>query len=89
MSQYGAMGMAEAGFNYQEILSWYYKNIDFEPNGDEYIVINKGEKDNKPEKEDDHNSDSKADEKNPNQNYERGPLLVGLLEVVKTLTSWR
>lgn len=97
MSQYGAMGMAEAGFNYQEILSWYYKDIEFEPNGDEYIVINKGEKDNKPEKEDDHNSngvsndysDSKADEKNPNQNYERGPLLIGLLEVVKTLTSWR
>ena len=33
--------------------------------------------------------DIKADEKNPNQHYERGPLLVGLLEVVKTLTSWR
>ena len=97
MSQYGAMGMAEAGFNYQEILSWYYKDIDFEPNGEEYIVINKGDKDNKPNKEDDPNSngvnndysDSKADEVDPNHNNERGPLLVSLLEVVKTLTSWR
>ena len=62
-----------------------------------YIVINKGDKNTKPEKEKDPNangvdtdySDSKADEKNPNQNYERGPLLTGLLEVVKALTSWR
>ena len=84
-------------FNYQEILSWYYKDIDFEPNGEEYIVINKGDKDNKPNKEDDPNSngvnndysDSKADEVDPNHNNERGPLLVSLLEVVKTLTSWR
>lgn len=97
MSQYGAMGMAEAGFNYQEILSWYYKDIEFEPNGEEYIVINKANKNDKTEIKKDPNtngvdtnfSDSKADEKNPNQNYERGPLLIGLLEVVKALTSWR
>lgn len=28
MSQYGAMGMAEEGFDYIEILNWYYTNIE-------------------------------------------------------------
>ena len=29
MSQYGANGMAEEGYNYHEILNYYYQNIDF------------------------------------------------------------
>ena len=31
MSQYGAMGMAENGFNYVDILNWYYKDIEIWP----------------------------------------------------------
>ena len=27
MSQYGANGMANAGYNYKDILNYYYKNI--------------------------------------------------------------
>lgn len=39
MSQHGAMGMAEAGFDYREILEWYYTDIELEPNGDQYIIV--------------------------------------------------
>ena len=28
MSQYGAQGMAKAGYKYDEILKYYYKNIE-------------------------------------------------------------
>ena len=28
MSQYGAQGMAKAGYNYQDILKYYYTGID-------------------------------------------------------------
>lgn len=31
MSQCGAMGMAEEGFDYEEILKWYYTGIEIEP----------------------------------------------------------
>ena len=33
MSQYGAMGMAEEGFDYEEILKWYYTGIKIASNG--------------------------------------------------------
>lgn len=29
MSQYGANGMASVGYNYQDILKYYYQNIEF------------------------------------------------------------
>lgn len=95
MSQYGAMGMAEADYNYQEILSWYYKDIEFEPNGEEYIVINKADKVNKTDKVADNNSNgvnsdysnSKADVIDPNHNNTRGPLLISLLETAKSIVS--
>ena len=43
MSQYGAMGMAEAGFNYEEILKWYYTGVEITPANADYIEIEQNE----------------------------------------------
>lgn len=39
MSQYGAMGMADAGFNYEKILKWYFTDIEIYPESAEYIIV--------------------------------------------------
>lgn len=49
MSQYGAIGMADAGFDYKKILKWYYTDIEIYPDKAEYIVID--EEENEDEKE--------------------------------------
>ena len=101
MSQHGAMGMAEAGFNYQEILEWYYNDIELEPNGDQYIIV-----DDKQDIEDEEGNELQVNDKNVNKvnkDYsnskveidgnkimiEKGPMLKKLLEVIENISSWR
>ncbi|MBQ9313979.1 MAG: SpoIID/LytB domain-containing protein [Clostridia bacterium] len=102
MSQYGAMGMAEAGFNYEEILKWYYTDIEIVPEQVDYIVIDNAEDDQKYENEKDKeytienkeevdDSIQKADKdfsesKPVVVTKERGPLLKRL---ISTIESWR
>lgn len=92
MSQYGAMGMAEAGFNYQEILKWYYNDIELEPNGDKYIVIDKdknSDEDDLVTKKDNDYSNSKTEINDTSKEDTKGPLLKKILDVVDSINSWR
>lgn len=98
MSQYGAMGMAEAGFNYQEILEWYYNDIEFEPNGDQYIIIDEEENFEKNYEEEENKEDVNKVDKNYNgskveiagniKEKEYGPLLKRLLESIENINFW-
>ena len=53
MSQCGAIGMAEEGYDYEEILKWYYTGVELEPKEqqiqiDEEIIF--GEKEEQEER---------------------------------------
>lgn len=97
MSQYGAMGMAEAGFDYQEILNWYYNDIELEPNGDKYIVIDDDKDDLEDKKDDGKNvnrvdndyNGSKEEIDGSKKEVKKGPLLEKALKVIESLNSWR
>lgn len=97
MSQYGAMGMAEAGFDYQEILNWYYNDIELEPNGDKYIVIDDDKTDSEDKKDDGKNvnrvdndyNGSKEEIDGSKKEVKKGPLLEKALKVIESLNSWR
>ena len=77
MSQYGAMGMSEEGFTYDEILKWYYTDIEILGLDDEdYIYIYDEEINNNDEN---NNSEVKGEhEKLPT------PLLDSVREACKT-----
>ena len=97
MSQHGAMGMAEVGFNYQEILNWYYNDIELEPNGDQYIIID--EEENKKECIEDSVKDVNKVENSYNGlkveidankvEIKKGPMLENILRTIEKLNSWR
>lgn len=85
MSQYGAIGMAEAGFDYKEILNWYYQDIEIEPDDEQYIVVDKNHKADEEVKVNDYNSyipklDGTKNEK------EYGPMLKAIIEKIN---NWR
>lgn len=86
MSQYGAMGMAEAGFDYKEILKWYYTGVEIVPDTSEYIVI----EDNKNNTSDDEIIINEKDYSVSNikivSQDEKGPLLQ---KILSTIESWR
>lgn len=97
MSQHGAMGMAEAGFDYMEILNWYYNDIEFEPNDEQYIIVDEEieEDDIEIDEEDSEADDMKIKDKEYNssnvtiKDNDYGPLLTKALEVIKSINSWR
>lgn len=89
MSQHGAIGMAEAGFTYDNILNWYYQNIEIEP--EIYIT----EKENNEIEEE--NNEIKEVEKNYNNSgatiieindKTRGPLLIKFLSIISSVKIW-
>ena len=94
MSQHGAMGMAEAGFNYQEILEWYYNDIVFEPNGDQYIIVDEENENNNAIDKDTNKVDnkyvgSKVEINCDNIETKKGPMLEKILTAIENLNSWR
>jgi len=68
MSQYGAMGMAAAGFDYEEILKWYYTGVEIVPESADYIIIDDEDEEeinvDKDKKVEDDDSDVKKAENN-------------------------
>ena len=84
MSQYGAMGMAAKGFDYEEILTWYYTDVEIVPDGSQNIVIEEEEKtvkeETKTETEETKSTIEIVEEK------KRGPLLE---KIISTIESWR
>ncbi len=85
MSQYGAMGMAEAGFNYKEILNWYYQGIEIEPDDEQYIVVDKNHKADEEVKVNDYNSYIPKVDGTKNEK-EYGPMLKAIIEKIN---NWR
>lgn len=85
MSQYGAMGMAEAGFNYEEILKWYYKDVEIEPENEEYIVVDKDNEQDEEKKNNDYNSFIPTIE-GTKEEKEYGPMLKAIIEKIN---NWR
>ena len=86
MSQYGAMGMADAGFSYDEILKWYYTDIEIEGLDDsEFYVQNVVIEENKNE-----NDDLKVEEKEikDEEDEEYGPLLAKMLDAIGNIGIW-
>lgn len=105
MSQHGAMGMAEAGYDYQEILEWYYNDIELEPNGDKYIIVDENdvEEDDNDKIKNDKVTNEKEDANVVENEYngkpeivdgnkvkkEYGPMLKSILEVINSISSGR
>lgn len=58
MSQYGAMGMADAGFDYQKILRWYYTDVEIVPDNVDYIIIDEEEEKTDVDKENDEQTET-------------------------------
>lgn len=85
MSQYGAMGMAEAGFNYKEILNWYYQGIEIEPDDEQYIVVDKNHRADEEVKVNDYNSYIPKVDGTKNEK-EYGPMLKAIIEKIN---NWR
>lgn len=85
MSQYGAMGMAEAGFNYEEILKWYYMDVEIEPENEEYIVVDKDNEQDEEKKNNDYNSFIPTIE-GTKEEKEYGPMLKAIIEKIN---NWR
>ncbi len=103
MSQYGAMGMAENGFDYIEILNWYYKDIEIEPE----ITYSKKENYKNNDSIENNTDDNDEYEKNKNEENikendysnskpsikenkkEYGPMLQSMLDMINTIGSWR
>lgn len=85
MSQYGAMGMAEAGFDYKEILNWYYQDIEIEPVDEQYIVVDKNHKADEEVKVNDYNSYIPKVDGTKNEK-EYGPMLKAIIEKIN---NWR
>ncbi len=91
MSQYGAMGMAEEGFDYIDILNWYYTDIEIEP---EISMKNDSKDKIKEEDNDKYNKDDEEEINTQEKDYsdakptikdntkEYGPLLMSILNVI-------
>lgn len=89
MSQYGAMGMAEAGFDYKEILNWYYNDIEIEPNDDKYIIVDDDKNDKENVNRIDKNYNGSKEEIDGSNKKNKGPLLEKTLKVIESFNSWR
>lgn len=87
MSQNGAIGMAESGFDYEEILKWYYTDIELEPDFEE-----KDKDGNKKDEYEEDNDEKSVDKDYSNSSIElkgdeeeevkRGPLFMTLLSII-------
>lgn len=83
MSQHGAMGMAEAGFDYEEILTWYYTDVEIEPE----LHAKKVDKDITEVKDKFDNRDVEI-KKDVEEEEEYRPLLAKVLDAIENINMW-